>query len=130
MGDGTSSVLKGIIGERIATHYLCKNGYQIVKNNFRCRYGEVDIIAIQSLSICFIEVKAWSTFGYEDIAYAINMKKRKRIIDSAQYFLRTHSGFSDYAPTFAVLFIDMRTNDCRYVNAAFEQEDQWHALRG
>lgn len=35
----------GEIGEKIANKYLVENGYQIIKKNFRCKQGEIDIIA-------------------------------------------------------------------------------------
>ena len=40
-----------------ASDYLTKKGYQIIERNYRCRIGEIDIIAIERDCLCFIEVK-------------------------------------------------------------------------
>ncbi len=48
---------KGFIGEQIATHYLIDKGYEIVERNWRCKIGEIDIVAKKDGFLCFIEVK-------------------------------------------------------------------------
>ena len=45
------------IGEKIACNFLCINGYKIVERNYRCRDGEVDIVARQRDTLVFVEVK-------------------------------------------------------------------------
>ena len=47
----------GNLGERIAKIYLQINGYQILKCNFRCRFGEIDLIAKKEGTLHFIEVE-------------------------------------------------------------------------
>ena len=43
--------------EHAASDYLKKSGYEILETNFRCRIGEIDIIAKAEDTLCFIEVK-------------------------------------------------------------------------
>lgn len=47
----------GSVYELKASDYLTKKGYQIIERNYRCRIGEIDIIAIERDCLCFIEVK-------------------------------------------------------------------------
>ena len=47
----------GSIGEKLASDYLERIGYSILQRNFRCRYGEIDIIACNSDYLVFCEVK-------------------------------------------------------------------------
>jgi len=47
----------GSIGEKLAADYLERIGYSILQRNFRCRYGEIDIIACNSEYLVFCEVK-------------------------------------------------------------------------
>ncbi len=47
----------GDFGENIAEEYLRREGYDILKRNFRCRLGEVDIIGRKGNRIVFVEVK-------------------------------------------------------------------------
>lgn len=57
--------LLGKQGETLACLYLKQSGYNIISNNYRCKLGEIDIIAEESGTLVFIEVKCRtsSTFG-------------------------------------------------------------------
>lgn len=54
----------GNIGEEISTDYLQKCGYEIIKRNYRCMQGEIDIIAKDKKELVFIEVKTRSNLCY------------------------------------------------------------------
>ena len=45
------------MGERMAAGALVKRGYQVLEHNFRCRYGEIDIVAEEGADLVFVEVK-------------------------------------------------------------------------
>ncbi|TYO95165.1 YraN family protein [Desulfallas thermosapovorans] len=51
----------GITGENMAAEYLQRKGLQIVERNFRCRLGEIDIIARQGNCLVFVEVRTRSS---------------------------------------------------------------------
>ena len=57
-------------GESLAIKILQKNGYQILQRNFRCKIGEIDVIAIEQDVLVFVEVKArWTKeFGLPEEA--------------------------------------------------------------
>ena len=44
-------------GEAMAAEYLRENGYEILASQFRCRFGEIDLIAWDKSVLCFVEVK-------------------------------------------------------------------------
>ena len=46
----------GTLGEDIATAFLQKKGYAVIRRNFLCRVGEIDIIAQKGEYLCFVEV--------------------------------------------------------------------------
>jgi putative endonuclease len=74
-------------GEHIAADYLKGQGYQLVERNFRCPYGEIDLIAKEKNIWCFIEVKTRKgcSFGY---GYdSVTRMKQKHIGKVAQYYL-------------------------------------------
>ena len=79
----------GKIGEIIVSKYLQKNGYQIIERNFRCKQGEIDIIAwdIEKNEMVFIEVKTRTNFKYGEPAEAVNKEKRRRIWSSIEYYV-------------------------------------------
>ena len=47
----------GVLGEELAEIMLLEKGYTILARNFRCRYGEIDIIAAKNGVLAFVEVK-------------------------------------------------------------------------
>ncbi len=90
------------LGEDLAVKYLQKNGYKIIQRNFKERYGEIDIIAIDSTPqaatekdsnskvLVFIEVKTRKSRLYGSPLEAITYWKLKSILKTAQYYKITH----------------------------------------
>jgi putative endonuclease len=78
---------------------------QIIARNVRSPFGEVDIVAIDGDTLVFVEVKTWSSYGMEDLQYGINLKKQRRIIETAKYFLSANRKFNGKAVRFDVVFI-------------------------
>ena len=77
----------GIEGENIACKFLKSKGYKILLKNFRCRQGEIDIIAKDRNEIVFVEVKTRVNFNYGFPSEAVDRNKRNRIIKASKYFL-------------------------------------------
>ncbi len=77
----------GKIGEQIATKYLEENKYEILKNNFYCKQGEMDIVAKDNNEIVFIEVKTRTNDKFGKPSEAVNYIKQKHLYKVAKYFL-------------------------------------------
>lgn len=77
----------GNLGEKLAVEYLQKENYKIIKRNFYCRQGEIDIIATKNEQIIFIEVKTRSSNLFGTPAEAVNILKQKHMKQVANYFL-------------------------------------------
>lgn len=77
----------GRSGENIAEKYLLNNNYEIIKKNFFCRQGEIDIIAKNNEYIIFIEVKSRSGVLYGNPAEAVGGVKKKHLFNVAKYYL-------------------------------------------
>lgn len=82
--------LTGEMGEKTAVKYLKGLGYIIKDVNVRSNAGEIDIVATDSDTVVFIEVKLRSTFNYGRPAEAINAFKRRRYINSAKIYINKH----------------------------------------
>ena len=79
------------LGEKIeqnVAEYLKTQGYIILEQNFRCRLGEIDIIAKEKNCIVFIEVKYRKNVvsGYPE--EAVNFHKQQKIIKSSLYYIQ------------------------------------------
>ena len=81
---------RGKKGEDLAVSYLQSLGYRILERNFKKRYGEIDIIALDKEVLVFVEVKTrWSEkFGPPE--EAVTPWKLKSIIKTAKYYKLLH----------------------------------------
>lgn len=82
----------GATGETLAVDYLKGLGYQILHRNFRCRQGEIDIIARRDDCLVFVEVrtKRGSEFGTPE--ESITSSKKEKLIALAEAYLQTLAG--------------------------------------
>jgi putative endonuclease len=108
---------KGKTYEQWAAKLLKNTGYQIVKRNFSCYQGEIDIIALNNKQLIFVEVKYRSNLDYGLAQEHINASKIKRLRISAQVFLRQNPKFSSYACRFDVIVVNQQ--DYKWLKSAF-----------
>ena len=82
-----AGVSKGAMGEILAARFLREKGYTICSSNFRCRFGEVDIIAADKRYVVFVEVKT----RREDARYlpreAVTASKQRKLLQTAALYL-------------------------------------------
>jgi putative endonuclease len=83
----TAKKVLGNIGEIKSCEYLESAGYLILEKNFRCAFGEIDIIASREDAICFIEVKTRAGSSYGEPLESVNPLKIVRIRNTASYYL-------------------------------------------
>lgn len=76
----------GFWGESKAAGYLKRNGYKILERNFRCPFGEVDIIAQKDDVTAFIEVKTRRSDLYGAPNEAVGRDRQTRYKNSARYY--------------------------------------------
>lgn len=111
----------GTTAEDIACDFLVEQGYKIVKRNFHFgKHGEVDVIAKEGETLCFIEVKARSSTEYGSPEEAITLKKMKSLRRVAEGYLYV-SGIEDVECRFDVVAIDftVRPPEMRLLKQAF-----------
>lgn len=85
----------GALGEKIAAQFLKKRGYRIVETNYRCRRGEIDIVAQQKDCLVFVEVRTKRTPGFGSPEQSISTAKKGRMRASASYYLQSHPGAAE-----------------------------------
>ena len=97
----------GVEGENRACAYLIQNNYSIIERNFRTRTGEIDIIAIKDDVLIFVEVKTLPSGNVETLAQEIDLRKQKKIIKTAYFFLSKYRKYNNSKIRFDVIVIDM-----------------------
>ena len=80
----------GTWGEDLAERYLKKVGFLILERNYRCRIGELDLIALDGNSIVFVEVKTRQNQSFGLPCEAVNQEKIRHIRRTAAYYLMNH----------------------------------------
>ncbi len=83
-------IQKGRHGESVAAKWLTTHGYQILDQNYRTPLGEIDVIAQQGQTICFVEVKTRSNRNKGSGLEAVTLKKQYKISQNALMYLKAH----------------------------------------
>lgn len=77
----------GRSSERMAEKFLRKNGYSVIESNYRCRGGEIDIVAREKDYLVFCEVKARRTKNYGTPLEGVTPAKIHKIRKAAEHYL-------------------------------------------
>jgi putative endonuclease len=80
----------GVLGERIAAAFLTDAGLRVLDRNWRCREGELDLVARDGDALVFCEVKTRRGVGYGHPVEAVTAVKRRRLRTLAQRWLAAH----------------------------------------
>lgn len=91
-GPVTHNTALGAHGEDLAVRHLQAAGMEIICRNWRCRYGELDLIARDAGVTAFVEVKTRSGLAYGAPAEAVTFAKRQRIRRLALLWLTEQDG--------------------------------------
>lgn len=86
--DHTQRRKAGNIGEDAVCGFLVRHGYEIIKRNFTVRGGEIDIIAEKADIIAFVEVKTRTIGSMTSAEEAVDLRKQRLIIRTAQAYLQ------------------------------------------
>ena len=76
--------------ESMAVQYLTEAGDHILERNFRCRTGEIDIIAKDGAYLVFVEVKYRASAACGSALEAVDYRKQQSILRVAQYYMVSH----------------------------------------
>jgi len=82
--------LIGNFGEDAAVEYLKNKGYLILQRNFRCKSGEIDIIAVKDGCTVFVEVKTRKNSKYGYASEFVDYRKQEKIRKAAMYFIKSY----------------------------------------
>ncbi|MEE0265641.1 MAG: YraN family protein [Acutalibacteraceae bacterium] len=81
----------GDIGEEYTCQYLNSLGYQIICRNYSCKYGELDIVAVNEKYIAFTEVKTRHQSPMVRACLAVTKQKQIKIMRTAYLFLKENN---------------------------------------
>lgn len=79
--------LAGAAAESLAAEFLESRGLVIAARNYRCRFGEIDLIAREGETVVFVEVRRRTSEAYGGAAESITPAKRRRLLATARHYL-------------------------------------------
>jgi putative endonuclease len=77
----------GARAEDLCADVLRASGLRIIERNWRCRHGEIDLIAEERGTLVFAEVRMRSTSGFGGAAESVTQAKRSRLLAAARLYL-------------------------------------------
>jgi putative endonuclease len=93
-------------GEEVVAQWLTSRGSKILYHRWRWKRGEIDLIAIESDTLLFIEVKTRNRSNWDaDGLLAITPQKQATIVRTAELFLLKHPHLSEYPCRFDVAIV-------------------------
>ena len=101
-----------VLGDRAearALKHLQKNGLTLVQRNFRCRFGEIDLIMRDPGCLVFVEVRCRSSTTFARPALTVDPGKQMRIRRAASAWLASRPGLADEPVRFDVIAIESAT---------------------
>jgi putative endonuclease len=96
---------RGRPGEDLACRHLAQNGFTVLHRNYRCRSGEVDVVAREGETTVFVEVKERHGSSHGQGFESVTFGKRRRFIRAARLFAAAH-GLEESPLRFDVISID------------------------
>lgn len=120
---GRDARLLGQWGEEQVTEKLRREGWSIVARNFRCRMGELDIVAENGRFLAFVEVKLRKDDRFGSACEAVTPAKQRKLRTAAEFYLigrptRLQPRF-DVAEVYAPQGVHTVTPDIYYIENAF-----------
>ena len=121
----------GSWGEALTAEHLRREGYTILTTGYRCRMGEIDLIARQGKVIAFVEVKTRSSQRYGQGREAVDARKQARLLAAARHYLTEHPAEDsclrfDVADIYAPQGTSTPGPELNYLENAFQVEE-WRA---
>lgn len=84
-----ASYAEGVRAESLAAAFLRRQGFEILRQNFRARRGEIDLIALEAQTLCFVEVRYRRRANFGHPSHTVDRLKQSRIARTASLFLAT-----------------------------------------
>jgi len=111
----------GKAGEEVAIQYLRQQGYQVLERNYRCRFGEIDLIARDGSTLAFIEVKTRRSQTFGPAAAAVTLAKQRHLVKASQVYLtRTHKVYELCRFDVVTIELDAHTPRIELIKDAFQ----------
>jgi putative endonuclease len=121
----SKNLRKGLRFEDQASSYLQAHGLRLLHSNYRCRFGELDLVMRDGDTLCFVEVKFRKSLSFGGAAASIPPTKQRKIIKTALFYIASHKQLANKAMRFDALLIQQQAdggNQINWIRNAFYAE--------
>lgn len=116
------SLALGLALEQQAKQYLVKLGMRFVTANYRCRWGEVDLIMREGDYLVFVEVRARRSSTYGGAIESITLSKQNKILKTALHYMTVNSILEKYPCRFDVICFQGDHSNFELIRNAFTSD--------
>ena len=116
----------GFSAEQLAQEFLLRQGVRIVHRNFRCRLGEIDLIAQDDRCLLFVEVRYRGSGSYSRAGLTVDYHKQRKLIRTAALYVAKRPHFDNSVVRFDVIAIDADAHgdyEINWIKDAFRPAD-------
>ncbi|AUD78274.1 YraN family protein [Kangiella profundi] len=97
--------------ELFAENHLQKQGIKLIERNFSSRYGEIDLIMLDGLTLVFVEVRFRANTSFGSGAETVDFRKQQKIIKTAQLYLQSNKKMQQRDCRFDVVSVTLASNE-------------------
>lgn len=114
---------KGQQFEALAANWLSDRSVRVIARNYRCKSGEIDLVALEGNCLLFIEVRCRGNPRFSSAAASVDRRKQLKLIRAAQFFLQRNPRWTNMPCRFDVIALEPRQSGTdiavRWIRAAF-----------
>jgi putative endonuclease len=109
-----------------ACGFLKEHGYEILEKNYKCKLGEIDVIARRHGRLAFIEIKTRTSVQFGTPQEAVDLRKQEKILMVAQWYMKEKKVVKTPVAfdMVAILWKEGQTPEIRLIADAFEKGDK------
>ncbi|SES65443.1 putative endonuclease [Nitrosomonas marina] len=111
--------MKGRDAEQMAADYLMRQGLVLRERNYRCRFGEIDLIMSDAGRLVFVEVRMRTSEAFGGAAGSITFTKKNRLLRAARHYLSSRLDTEPACRFDVVLITGARNPVINWIRNAF-----------
>jgi putative endonuclease len=108
---------KGSAAEDAAAAFLAARGLKLLERNYRCRFGEIDLVLRDGATLVFVEVRYRGNTAFGGAAESITSAKRRKLLRAARHYMAAHREIPQCR--FDAVLLNGDTPDIEWVTNAF-----------
>jgi putative endonuclease len=111
----------GMLAEELALAHLLRHGLKLIKRNYRCKLGEIDLVMLDGETLVLVEVRYRGTNEYGGAAASVTWEKQCKPAKTAEHLLMKRLELRRYPARFDVIAISTDGDDTRidWIKRAF-----------